>query len=36
MQFLIIGRDGKDEMALERRLTAREAHIKLGEQSDTR
>lgn len=32
MQFLIIGRDGKDEKALERRLATREAHIKLGDE----
>ena len=32
MQFLIIGRDGKDEKAMEHRLAARQAHIDLGEQ----
>jgi uncharacterized protein YciI len=32
MQFLIIGRDGKDDKAKERRLAARQAHIDLGEQ----
>lgn len=32
MQFLIIGHDGKDEKAMERRLAARPAHIELGEQ----
>lgn len=31
MQFLIIGRDGTDEKAKERRSAAREAHIKLGD-----
>lgn len=31
MQFLIIGRDGTDEKAKERRSEAREAHIKLGD-----
>ena len=31
MQFLVIGRDGKDEKAMERRLAARQAHIDLGE-----
>ena len=31
MQFLIIGKDGKDEKAKERRLTARAAHVSLGE-----
>lgn len=29
MQFLVIGYDGKDEGALERRLAVREAHLKL-------
>ena len=32
MQFLIIGRDGKDEKAPGRRLAARQAHIDLGEE----
>lgn len=32
MQFLIIGRDGKDAKALERRLTVREAHLRLGDE----
>jgi uncharacterized protein YciI len=32
MQFLVIAFDGKDEGARERRLAAREAHIKLGDQ----
>lgn len=32
MQFLIIGRDGKDDKAMERRLAARQAHIDLGEE----
>lgn len=31
MQFLVIGKDGKDEKAKERRLDARAAHISLGE-----
>jgi uncharacterized protein len=31
MQFLIIGRDGTDDNALERRLAAREAHLALGD-----
>ena len=31
MQFLIIGKDGTDEKAQERRQTARPAHIVLGE-----
>jgi uncharacterized protein YciI len=30
MQFVIIGRDGTDEKALERRMAARESHIALG------
>lgn len=32
MQFLVLGYDGTDEHALERRLAVREAHIKLGDQ----
>jgi uncharacterized protein YciI len=32
MQFIVIGRDGKDENAMERRLAARQAHIALGEE----
>lgn len=31
MQFLVIGRDGKDEKAHDRRQAARQAHIDLGE-----
>ena len=31
MQFLVIGRDGTDEKAMERRMAARKAHIELGE-----
>jgi uncharacterized protein YciI len=31
MQFLIIGRDGTDDKAMERRLAARLAHIEMGE-----
>ncbi|WP_020589143.1 YciI family protein [Desulfobacter curvatus] len=27
MQFIVIGRDGTDEKALERRMAAREAHL---------
>lgn len=34
MQFLIIGKDGTDEKALERRMTAREAHLKLGDEME--
>lgn len=32
MQFLVIGRDGKDEKALERRMKARPAHFKIGDE----
>jgi uncharacterized protein YciI len=32
MQFLVTGHDGTDAKALERRMAAREAHIKLGDQ----
>ena len=31
MQFLILGYDGTDEKALERRMAVREAHIALGD-----
>ena len=31
MHFLILGYDAKDEQALERRLSVREAHIALGD-----
>ena len=31
MQYLVIGRDGKDEKAQERRQAVRQAHIDLGE-----
>jgi hypothetical protein len=31
MQFLVLGYDGKDDQALERRLAVREAHIALGD-----
>ena len=34
MQFLVIGKDGKDEKAMERRLAVREAHIKLGDEME--
>ena len=30
MQFLVIGKDGKDHKAIERRLVTRKAHLKLG------
>ncbi len=32
MQFLVIGKDGKDKKAMERRLAIREAHLKLGDE----
>lgn len=32
MQFIIIGRDGTDEKAKERRLAARPAHLELGDE----
>lgn len=32
MQFLVIGHDGKDADAIHRRMAAREAHIRLGDQ----
>ena len=32
MQFLVIGKDGKDEKAIERRMAVRKAHIKLGDE----
>lgn len=31
MQFLVLGYDGTDEKALERRMAAREAHLALGD-----
>lgn len=31
MQFLVLGYDAEDSQAIERRLAAREAHIKLGD-----
>lgn len=34
MQFLIIGKDGKDKKALERRLKVREEHLKLGDKME--
>lgn len=34
MQFLVIGKDGKDKKALERRLKTREAHLKLGDEME--
>lgn len=34
MQFLVIGRDGKDKKAEERRMVARSAHLKLGDKME--
>ena len=34
MQFLVIGKDGNDKKAMERRLAAREAHLKLGDEME--
>ena len=34
MQFLVIGKDGKDEKAMERRMAVREAHLKLGDEME--
>ena len=34
MQFLVIGKDGKDEKAIERRMAVREAHLKLGDEME--
>ena len=34
MQFLVIGKDGKDEKALERRMAVREAHLELGDEME--
>ncbi len=31
MQFLVVGYDGKDEQALDRRMAARTAHLALGD-----
>jgi uncharacterized protein YciI len=32
MRFIVIGRDGTDAGALERRMAARDAHLKLGDE----
>lgn len=32
MQFLVIGKDGDDPDAMERRLAVRQAHIDLGDE----
>lgn len=34
MQFLVIGKDGKDKHAMKRRIAAREAHLKLGDKME--
>lgn len=34
MQFLVIGRDGIDEKAIERRMTVRQAHLELGDKME--
>ena len=34
MQFLVIGKDGTDEKATERRMAARQAHLALGDQME--
>lgn len=34
MQFLIIGKDGTDDQAMERRMAVREAHLKLGDEME--
>jgi len=34
MQFLVIGKDGTDEKAKERRVAVRDAHLKLGDEME--
>lgn len=34
MQFLVIGKDGTDEKAVERRMVARQAHLDLGDEME--
>lgn len=34
MQFLVIGKDGKDKKAFGRRMAVREAHLKLGDEME--
>ena len=34
MQFLVIGKDGKDKQAMKRRLAVRQAHLQLGEKME--
>ena len=34
MQFIVIGKDGDDPGAMERRLASREAHLKMGDEME--
>jgi uncharacterized protein len=34
MQFLVIGKDGADDDALQRRMAVREAHLRLGDEME--
>jgi uncharacterized protein YciI len=34
MQFLVIGKDGNDDDSLQRRMAAREAHLRLGDEME--
>ena len=34
MQFLVIGKDGKDKKAMERRLAVRQQHLRLGDEME--
>jgi len=34
MQFLVIGKDGNDAQALQRRMAVREAHLRLGDEME--
>lgn len=34
MQFLVIGKDGTDEKAMERRLAVRRPHLELGDKME--
>src|SRR3989344_3340113 len=34
MQFLVIGKDGKDKKATDRRMAVRKAHLKLGDEME--
>ncbi len=35
MKFMVVGRDGNDAQALDRRMAARQAHINLGDKMKT-